>query len=309
VGAAPQDRLTKIVLEAEIHRLDPVPVTEAECFGMSGLVLFGARWKAPLARALGVSRETVSRWVSAGDIPKWAANTVALLSAGKGSVLSLCDRTGNMVQPWAAAGFECFCVDLRHGQGEARDGITYIGADIREWLPPPRRYAIVFAFPPCTALAVSGARWFKGKGMGGLTEAIELVEACRRIAEWSAAPWMIENPVSTLGSYWRKPDFSFHPYEFWRLAGWRRRRLWEAHLSMDRRRFPLAAEAADRSISAALHSQPAAVRQSRRSAQHHPAGLCPRRIRGECRARVTQQNVTLWSRLREEFSGNIDDAA
>lgn len=28
---------------------------------------------------------------------------------------------------------------------------------------------------------------------------------------------MIENPVSTLGSYWRKPDFTFHPFEF---GGW-----------------------------------------------------------------------------------------
>jgi hypothetical protein len=56
-----------------------------------------------------------------------------------------------------------------------------------------------------------------GKGFAGLTEAVELVEACRRIAEWSGAPWMIENPVSTLGSYWRKPDFTFHPHEF---AGW-----------------------------------------------------------------------------------------
>jgi hypothetical protein len=50
---------------------------------------------------------------------------------------------------------------------------------------PPRRYAIVFAAPPCTNLAVSGARWFKEKGVGGLTEAIEIVEACRRICEWS----------------------------------------------------------------------------------------------------------------------------
>jgi hypothetical protein len=31
------------------------------------------------------------------------------------------------------------------------------------------------------------------------------------------APWCIENPVSTLGSYWRKPDFSLHPHEF---GGW-----------------------------------------------------------------------------------------
>jgi hypothetical protein len=90
---------------------------------------------------------------------------------------------------------------------------------VREWLPPPRRYAIVFAFPPCTHLAVSGARWFRSRGVGGLTEALEIVEACRRICEWSAAPWMIENPLSTLGSYWRRPDFTFHPHEFGGLPG------------------------------------------------------------------------------------------
>ncbi|WP_400768723.1 hypothetical protein [Methylosinus sporium] len=192
-----------------------ITVPESDSFVRAGLVLFGARWKAPMARALGVTRETVSRWVSAGDVPPWATNVVRLMNANKGAVLSLCDRTGNMVRPWADAGFECFCTDLAHPAGEEmHDGITWIGADVRHWLPPPRRYAIVFAAPPCTNLAVSGARWFKEKGMGGLTEAIEIVEACRRVCEWSGAPWMIENPVSTLGSYWRKPDFSFHPHEF-----------------------------------------------------------------------------------------------
>ena len=203
---------------AALNRDHSITVSEIDRFTIAGLTLFGARWKAALARTLGVSRETVSRWTSSGDIPKWAINTVALLSAAKGSVLSLCDRTGNMVQPWAAAGFECFCVDTRHREGEHPKGpVTFVRADLREWLLPPRRYAIVFAFPECTALAVNGARWFRKKGLGGLTEAIELVEACRRIAEWSRAPWMIENPVSTLGSYWRKPDFTFHPFEF---GGW-----------------------------------------------------------------------------------------
>src|SRR4051812_15570921 len=103
-------------------------LSAGDSFTMAGLVLFGPRWKAPLARKLGVSRETVSRWISSGEIPKWATNTVALLDAGKGSVLSLCDRTGNMVRPWADAGFECFCVDVRHERGEHfRDGITFVG--------------------------------------------------------------------------------------------------------------------------------------------------------------------------------------
>ena len=202
-------------------RDDSITLAAADPFIISALTLFGARWKAPLARTLGVSRETVSRWVSSGHVPKWASTALALLSAAKGSVLSLCDRTGNMVQPWAAAGFECFCVDTRHPQGEHRRGnITFIGADLREWLPPPRRYAIAFAFPPCTHTArtaadgatpgpVSGTRGFRTKDIGGLTEALELVEACRRICEWSRAPWMIENPVSTIGSYRREPDLPF----------------------------------------------------------------------------------------------------
>ncbi|BBU60395.1 hypothetical protein MSC49_03300 [Methylosinus sp. C49] len=200
---------------AERDRDPCITVQKSDPFVRAGLVLFGARWKAPMARSLGVTRETVSRWVSADDVPPWATKIARLMIADRGAVLSLCDRTGNMARPWADAGFECFCVDLQHPDGgHARDGLTWIGADVRAWLPPPRRYAIVFAAPPCTHLAVSGARWFKEKGMGGLTEAIEIVEACRRICEWSGAPWMIENPVSTLGSYWRRPDFSFHPNEF-----------------------------------------------------------------------------------------------
>src|SRR3954452_22052832 len=84
---------------ATVNRDNSITVSEVDRFAIAGFTLFGARWKAPLARKLGVSRETVSRWTSSGEIPKWAINTVTLLNASKGSVLSLCDRTGNMVQP------------------------------------------------------------------------------------------------------------------------------------------------------------------------------------------------------------------
>lgn len=121
----------------------------------------------------------------------------------KGLVLSLFDLTGNMVKPWEEAGYETLCID------QQRDG-----TDILRWLPPRVEYKIVFAFPPCTDQAVSGARWFKDKGLAGLASAIELVERARDICEWSDAPWMIENPVSVMSSYWRKPDAVFNPHEF-----------------------------------------------------------------------------------------------
>ena len=122
---------------------------------------------------------------------------------GKGLVLSLFDLTGNMVKPWADAGFETLCIDIQ------RDG-----TDILRWLPPRTDYRIVFAFPPCTDFAVSGARWFKDKGLAGLGSAIELVERARDICEWADAPWMLENPIGTLSTYWRKPNHTFHPHDF-----------------------------------------------------------------------------------------------
>ena len=184
-------------------------------FAAIGAALYGFRWKSHLAGLMGVTRVSVSRWAGGQQpVPPYAAQFVKLLIRSRGTVLSLCDRTGVMVRPWAEAGYQCLCVDLQHEETRREGNITFIGADLREWLPPPRTYAIVFAFPPCTDLAVSGARWFRGKGIGGLSDGVDLVESCRRICEWAEAPWMLENPVGVLSSYWRKPDHTFDPCDF-----------------------------------------------------------------------------------------------
>ena len=136
-------------------------------------------------------------------------------TSSRGIVISCFDYTGNMARPWADAGYSCFCVDLRHEPGERRDGnIRYIGADMLDWLPPNAPVAFAAFFPPCTHVAVSGARWFKDKGLGALLEAIRLFQAAVRLAEWSQAPHLIENPVSTISSYWRKPDYTFNPCDY-----------------------------------------------------------------------------------------------
>lgn len=130
-------------------------------------------------------------------------------------VLSLCDRTGNMVQPWIEAGYRAITVDLQES-GTANPKRDHFVADVRTWRYPLRygQPAIVFAFPPCTDMAVSGARWLKDKGLRSLIDALAIVDACREICEASGAPYMIENPVSTLATYWRKPDYTFHPCQF-----------------------------------------------------------------------------------------------
>jgi hypothetical protein len=128
-------------------------------------------------------------------------------------ILSLCDRTGIMVLPWLEAGYRAVTVDLQD-EANPHPLRRHIRADVRGRLILPSEAAIVFAFPPCTNLAVSGARWFRDKGLSGLIEALAIVEACRDTCEAYSAPYMIENPVSTLSTYWRNPDHTFHPSDY-----------------------------------------------------------------------------------------------
>lgn len=132
-------------------------------------------------------------------------------------VVSLCDKTGNMVRPWAEAGYDCLCIDTQHSIRADRvvGGITYRWADVRSLTPADLGApVIVFAFPPCTHLAVSGARDFQKKGLRQFIDALELAEACRLLCEFSGGAWMIENPVSRLSSSWRKPDHMFDPCDY-----------------------------------------------------------------------------------------------
>lgn len=71
---------------------------------------------------------------------------------------------------------------------------------------------MIIAFPPCTHLASSGARWFSEKQFDGRQQrAIEFFlhftqVNCQRIA--------IENPVGIMSSLYRKPDQIIQPWQY-----------------------------------------------------------------------------------------------
>lgn len=131
------------------------------------------------------------------------------------AVISCFDYTGVMVEPWRDAGYECYCVDVQHAAGiTERNGIKFVGADMLNWLPPRTDIAFAAFFPPCTDTAVSGAAHFKKKGLGAIIQALKLFEVSVNIAEMAGAAYLIENPVSTISTYWRKPDYMFNPYEY-----------------------------------------------------------------------------------------------
>ena len=122
-----------------------------------------------------------------------------------------------MAQEAVAVGLRALCVDLSAEAGE-RDGVIYERADMMTWVPPrhvvEQGVSFFAAFPPCDHLAVSGARWFAGKGLGALASSVQLFARAAFWAEWFGAPYLIENPVSTISTYWRKPDHTFHPWQY-----------------------------------------------------------------------------------------------
>src|SRR5690606_42158010 len=52
------------------------------------------------------------------------------------------------------------------------------------------------------------------KGLYALSDAIGLFARSAELIEATGALWFIENPVSTLATYWRKPYHVFQPWQF-----------------------------------------------------------------------------------------------
>lgn len=151
------------------------------------------------------------------------------------TVISLCDLTGNMVLPWVQDGYSALLVDPQHGYTRTIDtgggaSITKFAGTILEarehikHLTETTTVAMVFGFPPCTDLAVSGARWFKRKmedptfseyrGPTMFDDAMEIVHQCHMVGKHSGAPWMLENPKSRIATLWRSADHIFNPYDY-----------------------------------------------------------------------------------------------
>lgn len=71
---------------------------------------------------------------------------------------------------------------------------------------------LIIAFPPCTDLAVSGARWFKEKQKDGRQQ--KSIEFFRMFTELNCEHVAIENPVGIMSTHYRKPDQIIQPWQF-----------------------------------------------------------------------------------------------
>lgn len=72
------------------------------------------------------------------------------------------------------------------------------------------KWDMIIAFPPCTHLAVSGARWFKDKQ----EEQKQAITFFLTIANAACDKIAIENPIGIMSTKFRKPDQIIQPWQF-----------------------------------------------------------------------------------------------
>lgn len=121
-------------------------------------------------------------------------------------VLVACEYSGAVRDAFIRGGHEAMSCDLLptdapgpHYQGDVRDLLDY-------------PWDLMIAHPPCTHLAVSGARHFEEKRKDGRQQSA--VSFFMMLARARIPRIAIENPVCIMSSMWRKPDQTIQPWMF-----------------------------------------------------------------------------------------------
>jgi hypothetical protein len=126
-------------------------------------------------------------------------------------ILIACERSGRVRRAFRAKGHNAYSCDIE----AADDGekTFHIRADVTTWIGPTIHWDMMIAFPPCTDLAVSGARWFKSKQLDGSQDRsikfFYMLATCPCIEKIA-----VENPVGIMSSLYAKPDQIIQPWQF-----------------------------------------------------------------------------------------------
>lgn len=120
-------------------------------------------------------------------------------------VLVACEFSGVVRDAFLAKGHDAWSCDLLdterpgpHIQGTVK-GVIYSGG-----------WDLMIAHPPCTHLAVSGARWFSQKR----NKQVGALEFVRDLLEAPIPQIALENPISIISTRIRKPDQIIQPWQF-----------------------------------------------------------------------------------------------
>lgn len=121
-------------------------------------------------------------------------------------ILVGCEESQEVCKAFRAKGHEAYSCDLLPCSGGHPE--WHLQMDIFEAINS-REYDLKIGFPPCTDLAVSGARWFEEKRKNGSQQ--KSIDFFLRIASCFD---VLENPIGIMSTIYRKPDQIIQPWQF-----------------------------------------------------------------------------------------------
>lgn len=121
-------------------------------------------------------------------------------------ILVACEYSGAIRDQLIIRGHDVTSCDFLPGEGDYTE--RHVEGDVLHLINAG--WDLMIAHPPCTHLAVSGARWFKDKQ----EEQAEALLFVRKLMEAPIPHIAIENPVSIISSRIRKPDSIVQPWMF-----------------------------------------------------------------------------------------------
>ena len=123
-------------------------------------------------------------------------------------ILVACEEAQAVTIEMRRLGHEAYSCDIEPCSGGHPE--WHLQVDALELLK--MKWDMILAFPPCTHLAVSGARYFEQKRKDGRQQAA--IDFFMRFANADCPKIAIENPVGIMSSVWRKPDQIIQPWQF-----------------------------------------------------------------------------------------------
>lgn len=146
-------------------------------------------------------------------------------------ILIACEESQEVCKAFRAKGHEAYSCDIQpcsgghpewHIQGDVLPLLNGASDDFccridfhtqnGDWHELPWKWDLIIAFPPCTHLAASGARYFEqkrkdGRQQQGIDFFMNFTKVdCKKIA--------IENPIGVMSTNYRKPDQIVQPWMF-----------------------------------------------------------------------------------------------
>ena len=123
-------------------------------------------------------------------------------------ILIACEESQAVTIEFRKLGYEAFSCDLLECSGGYPE--WHLKDDIFNVLK--QHWDLMIAFPPCTDLAVSGARHFERKKLDGSQD--KSIKFFMDIINAPIEKIAVENPIGIMSGIYRKPDQIIQPWHF-----------------------------------------------------------------------------------------------